>query len=811
MFRTILNNAFVRNLIYYLMQVKNTFVSILFFLTITTIHSQTSKVKISGVVLINSGKPVEGVSVALKGTTYATQTNENGEYEITAKPGNYVLAVSYIGYKLKQTKINIEQSDKKMANIMLEEDTASLDEVQVQGKSKVQIVREQAFTVNAVNTRAMANVTSNLSQVLNKTTGVKVREQGGMGSDFDFSINGLSGSAVKFFIDGVPLDIMGSSMSLNNIPVNLSERIEVYKGVVPVHLGSDALGGAVNIITNHHISNYLDMSYSLGSFNTHSASLTGQVRDKQTGLTLKTSGFFNYSDNDYIMRDVEVIEVIDADNSRFVKGDFKRFNDQYKSAMGQVELGFVDKSWADVLFVGGSYSATEKGIQTGTNQDVVYGEVHKGGDAYSMSFRYLKKDLFAKDLYLSFFSSYSDDQYTIEDTAYRKYYWDGNYVETTSSEMGGPATKWNIRRPKFFIGSNLSYEINLNHSLSLNYTLDRVENNTYDELLTDKDHNLGKFAKNIVGLSYQQNLLEEKLTNTFFGKYYGMILEQPFAIINSNTGVRESVKDNTSYNGYGIASRYKITPSIGIKASYEKAYRLQRVDEVFGNGYSVVANPALKPENSNNLNVGGYWKNITENHHFFVESGGYLRNAKDFISPVVYQSNSQISRYENTSNVLIKGLEADIKYNYQNKINAGVNFTYQSTLDNTKYPNGSNSGTISATYKDDLPNKPWMFGNANLGYRKADFLKKGNNLQFNWDLQYTHWYYLTWENYGTKEGKSIIPDQYIQNASLSYSMNEGKYNVSLECNNLTNELAYDNFKLQKQGRFFAIKFHYFLK
>ena len=102
-----------------------------------------------------------------------------------------------------------------------------------------------------------------------------------------------------------------------------------------------------------------------------------------------------------------------------------------------------------------------------------------------------------------------------------------------------------------------------------------------------------------------------------------MILEQPFAIINSNTGVRESVKDNTSYNGYGIASRYKITPSIGIKVSYEKAYRLQRVDEVFGNGYSVVANPALKPENSNNLNVGGYWKNIAENHHFFVESGGY--------------------------------------------------------------------------------------------------------------------------------------------------------------------------------------------
>src|SRR5690606_737451 len=128
------------------------------------------------------------------------------------------------------------------------------------------------------------------------------------------------------------------------------------------------------------------------------------------GLTFKASGFLNYSDNDYKMRDVQVIEVIDKDNSRFVNGDFKRFNDQYKAAMGQAEVGFVDKSWADVFFVGGSYSATEKGIQTGTNQDVVYGQVRRGGDAYSFSLRYLKKNLFTKDLDLSFFSSYSDDQ-----------------------------------------------------------------------------------------------------------------------------------------------------------------------------------------------------------------------------------------------------------------------------------------------------------------------------------------------------------------------------------------------------------------
>src|SRR5690606_35793121 len=134
------------------------------------------------------------------------------------------------------------------------------------------------------------------------------REQGGLGSNFNFSINGLSGKSVKYFIDGVPVEVMGSTMSLNNIPVNLSERIEVYKGVVPVHLGSDAMGGAINIITSQRQTNFLDASYSYGSFNTHRAALTGQYTHEKTGLIAKASAFFNYSDNNYLMKDVEVLE-----------------------------------------------------------------------------------------------------------------------------------------------------------------------------------------------------------------------------------------------------------------------------------------------------------------------------------------------------------------------------------------------------------------------------------------------------------------------------------------------------------------------
>src|SRR5690606_31916795 len=103
---------------------------------------------------------------------------------------------------------------------------------------------------------------------------------------------------VKFFLDGVPLDVMGSSMSLNNIPINLADRIEVYKGVAPIQLGTDALGGAVNIVSNKLMTSYLDVSHSMGSFQTHRSAINAQYV-LPTGIVLKGSGFFNYSKNNY--------------------------------------------------------------------------------------------------------------------------------------------------------------------------------------------------------------------------------------------------------------------------------------------------------------------------------------------------------------------------------------------------------------------------------------------------------------------------------------------------------------------------------
>lgn len=192
-----------------------------------------------------------------------------GVYQITAPAGRYSLVVSAVGYKTVEQTVAIEAGVRQKLNVRMKEDAIQLDEVSVVSAG-VSRVKNSAYNAVAVDTKDMLNTTKTLSEALAKTPGLKLRESGGVGSDMNLMLDGFSGKHVKIFIDGVPQEGVGSSFGLNNIPVSFADRIEVYKGVVPVGFGTDAIGGVVNIVTNRkRRSWFLDASYSYGSFNTH--------------------------------------------------------------------------------------------------------------------------------------------------------------------------------------------------------------------------------------------------------------------------------------------------------------------------------------------------------------------------------------------------------------------------------------------------------------------------------------------------------------------------------------------------------------
>lgn len=319
-----------------------------------------NKVTLSGKITDQHGTPVAQATIAVENTTSGTYTDDQGKYSLQVTPGKHTFVVSFLGYQTVKQSFDIRQ-DKKQ-NFTLQESSVALNSVEVYGKTQTQKVKEGAFAVNALDIKPIVNSLNNLNDLVNRTTGIKVREEGGVGSDFDLSINGLSGNSVRYFLDGMPLDTKGSGVSLANLPINIIDRIEIYKGVVPASLGTDALGGTINIITKQEKKDYLDVSYGIGSFHTHKADLNAQFVEKKTGLIVRPTVGINYSKNDYRMKNVQMR---DESGDNFIYGNPKRFHDGYFSLLAQVEAGFVNKSWADAFFVSASYSKTDKELADG--------------------------------------------------------------------------------------------------------------------------------------------------------------------------------------------------------------------------------------------------------------------------------------------------------------------------------------------------------------------------------------------------------------------------------------------------------------
>ena len=785
------------------MQTNKIVILMLVFLTSIQGFSQKSKVNLSGVVLADSGKPVEGVSVALKGTTYSTLTNDKGEYEISAEPGNYTLSFSYVGFKSKQTKIVLE-SNTIFPSVNLDEDTAALDEVQVIGKSKVQRVREEAFNITAVDLKQLYNTSADLNQVLNRTTGVRVRETGGMGSAFNFSLNGFSGDQVKFFMDGIPLDNYGSSFTLNNIPTNMAERIDVYKGVVPIELGGDALGGAVNIVTNKNVKRYIDASYSFGSFNTHKAAINTRFTSKN-GLVTNLNAFLNYSDNDYSIE----ASLPDRQTGQFGPlQKLKHFHDGYKQGTIIAEVGVKDKSYADYLLVGLTGSANKKEIQQGPTMYRVVGDAFKDSKNLVPSLKYKKTNLFTKDLTATLAASYNIAEERSVDTSSIRYDWSGprpNPNYDSGGEINNTKTLMVFNVKSLQSNANLKYELNENNSFALNYTYvgyKRTEDNEY--ITTDKPTK-PFLNKNIIGFSYTLSALEKRLSYTAFGK---MIDLKGEVTIDAGTTSEQKVKPSFNFFGYGTAASYFLIPEeFQIKASFEHAYRLPSALELLGDGITVTPNPNLQPESSDNFNFGFSYKKTYAIHSFGIEGNYIFRRANDFIQSRQDSQDPDKLKSLNFKNIQVNGFDGVLHYGFKDWFVFDINATYQQTLnkDATASP-GTNQ--VNYLYNKQQPNIPIFYGNANLGFNFKKIKFDDDFLTVNLLTNYGSSYYLRNPNLG-ETGKKEIPEQLFYSASVAYSLKNGKYNIAVECYDITDVKLYDYFNVQKPGRTFTLKLRYF--
>lgn len=774
----------------------------LFFLSacaFSTYAQKPGKTMISGKVISTEKEVVDFATVYLKGTGHGGITNQEGIYHVSAPAGNYTLVVSAVGYKTVEKPVTLLRGQRVRQNITISPETQQLDEVTVVSTG-VSRLKRSAFNAVAVDTKELQNTTKNLSDALAKAPGMKLRESGGVGSDMQLMLDGFSGKHVKVFIDGVPQEGVGSSFGLNNIPVNFADRIEVYKGVVPVGFGTDAIGGVINIVTNKKRRRwFLDASYSYGSFNTHKSNVNfGQTF--KNGFTYEINAFQNYSDNDYhIEAPVEDVETGRIDRDKKVR--VKRFNDTYHNEAIVGKVGVVDKKWADRLMLGFTYSNMYQDIQTGVRQDIVYGQKHRKGHSLMPSLEYYKRNLFAKGLDVALTVNYNKNLTTNVDTASYKYNWYGDRKllnspgEQSYQHSRADNNNWN--------GTfTANYRLGKMHMLTFNHVLNTFSRSNTSLLAKEEqsDAIAKETRKNISGVSYR--LMPSETWNlSVFGKYYNQFVAGPVATdANQNDYVRTT--RSVSSIGYGAAGTYFILPGLQAKLSYEKAYRLPTIEEMFGNEDLEMGDIGIRPENSDNVNLNLSYNRTFGRHSVYVEGGLVYRNTKDYIQRNItdLSGGKSAATYINYGKVLTKGYNISARYGFGKWVSVGGNFTQMDVRDNMKTSISGSAENIA--YKERMPNLPYIFADSDVTFYWRDLGRKGNALTVSYDNQYLHSFTYYSSKIGSNKGDYVVPSQFSHNLSLSYSLRDGRYNLSFECRNFTDEQLYDNFSLQKAGRAF---------
>ena len=763
-----------------------------------SVFAQTGGGRITGVVIDDSGEePLSGASIFIEELKKGYVADNYGEFLFSdISFGTYTITVNFMGYQTQTKKVIVSKDSPKKIIIRLKSEAKSLGEVLVTAKSKARKIREQAMPVTVLSAAQLAGSVSDVSDILSKTMGVTIRSQGGVGSASRISVRGLEGKRIGFFIDESPMNEHSDFVSVNDIPVELIDRIEIYKGVVPAKFGGSAMGGAVNIVIKEYPPRYFDATYAIESFNTHKISTVLKHNLAKQGLEIGGGGFYTHSDNNYTME------------SPFHKGlMIKRDHDKY-NGFG-FALGLKARKWYfDELEINLEGIANNKQIQ-GVFSNIQH--AHSKSIATALGTSMKKKDFLIQGLDLDYSGSFVLTRFNYIDTAMHRYNWHMEPyipVHTLGGETGIAPSNNTINKTLVGNKLNLNYIFSEKNAINLNILQSYAHGVPTDTL---KDRALGyktnyKSDMNslVVGVSYDYKSPNDRLLNSLTGKYYFYSMKTLLREFISP--YREIPVDlNKHYWGISEALRYRFSNEWMGKIGVAYEVRTPTEGELIGDGYLVMPAGNLNPERGMNANIGAIWDKKIPYGLFQLEVnvfGNYLRD-------MIRQTRNYVqTQYENFGEMRSIGAEAEIKADILSWLYGYANITYQDLRDVRKLE--VNSIVPNPTYNLRLPNIPYLMANAGLEYHQENlFGTRNTNTRLFTDASFVEEYFYDFEQSVHQEKR--IPRSLRLDLGAEYTFLNGAMIISVKLGNVTNAKLFSEFNYPLPGRTFSLRLRYILK
>ncbi|HSH18841.1 MAG TPA: TonB-dependent receptor plug domain-containing protein, partial [Draconibacterium sp.] len=229
------------------MLLQKSFVLAFVFILSLSIAKAGEQKTITGNVTNDSGEPLPGVTVVIKGTTSGAVTDVDGNYSIINVPGDATLIFSFVGMLTRE----IEVGSQSTINVEMTADAIGIEEVVAIGygtKKKINLTGSVSVAnKEQIESRPVGNVQQALQGLVPGLNISPTNAGGEPGADMGMSIRGLTSfegsSAPYVLVDGVP-------MGINDINPNDIESISVLKDAASTSIyGARAAYGVILITT----------------------------------------------------------------------------------------------------------------------------------------------------------------------------------------------------------------------------------------------------------------------------------------------------------------------------------------------------------------------------------------------------------------------------------------------------------------------------------------------------------------------------------------------------------------------------------
>lgn len=671
-------------------------------------------------------------------------------------------------------------------------------DVTVRAKSRVETLRESARAVDVIDLSRDRRYTADLGSVLARSEGIGVRRTGALGSDARISLNGLSDEQVRVFFDGVPLELAGYPFGVNNVPVELVRRVDVHRGVVPLRLGTDALGGAIELIGDEGTrGTHAGLSYQVGSFDTHRLLGSARHYDRRTGAFVRSEGFFDSTRNDYPIR------VRQQGPRGYAPITVRRNNDDYRAAFGSVEAGFVHRPWARKLLLRAFLADADKGVPSDPLMGTPYGKITASRRAAGTLLRYESVPILGAEV--SLIAGYNARWIGLRDLASCSYDWVGQCTVDRAPSRGERSLGEDTHvlqqsgLARLRVERALAQDVTLRLGVAPTYTQRRGENRALPTGTRDELEGRRSLLTLVSGVEVQADLLDDRLQTLLFAKHYVMRAHSQAL---TPGGTLHDIDTDAQRAGAGAALRQRLGDSVWAKASYEYATRLPAPDQLFGDASQLIdANLSLKPERAHNANLSAALDlRGTASGDFRGQLALFARRVDD----LVYMFTRPTARiFENVERARALGLEGNLGWTSPGRwIALDANATFQD------YRNRADRGEFADFRGGRMPNQPYLFANGVAQVFARKLMPERDELSLTYRTSYVHDFVVGWENANPGGLKLRVPSQLVHGLALALVLERDRTTITstLEVHNLSDARVYDYLGVQLPGRMVAAKF-----